>query len=348
MENFVPGLRDGILTLTEALRFVLYFVCVAGFMLQVHHARAEQDSLVLPLVRGIVVVGLIATLPYWFEFAEKLFLAMADVVNDGYREHPMRAAVLIRDSVTDGGSDFSFARFGESFYRGVLFALARLVVIVGTLLQLPFLVVQYILKLLCFLFLPVALALYMVPALAPLASRYVQQTLAVLAWPIGFAVTELVAYHLLTAYATNLAAAYDIAPGQIDAASFASLLGALLAAIWLILGTLGTPVLMQMLFCSGVPLASAGGHGLQQIYTLQQLVWLLKSVKTGGAAAALAIAKGGTKGPGPGRLPPPLPPEAPPPARPSAAPPAPSDPAGDRSTAALVAAAQPQAASPAL
>jgi hypothetical protein len=59
--------------------------------------------------------------------------------------------------------------------------------------------------------------------------------------PVGFAVTELVAYHLLTAYQQNLAAAYGIAPGEIDAASFASLLGGLLAAIWLILGTVGTP-----------------------------------------------------------------------------------------------------------
>jgi hypothetical protein len=38
----------------------------------------------------------------------------------------------------------------------------------------------------------------MIPSQAQLATRYVQQTLAVLAWPVGFAVTELVAYHLLT------------------------------------------------------------------------------------------------------------------------------------------------------
>lgn len=344
MENFAPGLRESVLTLTEALRFVLYFVCVAGLMLQAHQARAEPESLAAPLIRAVIVLGLIATLPQWFALAERLFLALADVIHEGYREHPMRAAVLVRDTVTDSASEFSFQRFGESFYRATLHALAKLVVLIGSLLQLPFLILQLILKLLCYLFLPLALALFMLPSLAALATRYLQQTLAVLAWPVGFAVTELVAYHLLTAYATNLAAAYDLAPGQIDAASFASLLGGLLAALWLILGTLGTPFLMQMLFCSGSPLAGGGAQGLQQLYTLQQVIWIAKSLKTGGAAAALAAAKSakGAGGPsGPGGLPTPLPPASPQPCPPAPANSPASDPAGDRTTAALVAAVRP-------
>lgn len=336
MENFAPGLRDGVLTLTEVLRFVLYFVCVAGLMVQVHQARADQDSLIVPIGRAIAVVGLVATLPYWFELVENLFLLLAEAVNEGYREHPMRAAVLVRDAVKESASDFSFARFGESVYRATLHAAAKLIVLVGSLLQLPFLVLQFILKLLCYLFLPLALAAQMVPALTSMATRYLQQTLAVLAWPVGFAVTELVAYHLLTAYATNLAAAYDIAPGEIDAASFASLLGGLLGALWLLVGTLGTPFLMQMLFCSGSPLAAGGGQGLQQLYTVQQLVWLAKSLKTGGAAAALAATKSAGPSAG-GSLPPPVPPATPPPPAPMPAPVSPADPAGDHSTAALVA-----------
>ncbi len=348
MENFAPGLRDSILTLTEAFRFILFFVCVAGLMIQVHQARADQDSLVVPFVRAIAVVGLVATLPHWFELIEKLFLALADIIHEGYREHPMRAAVLMRDTVTDSTSDFSFQRFGETFYRATLYALAKLIVIVGSLLQLPFLILQFILKLLCYLFLPLALSMFMLPSLASLATRYIQQTLAVLAWPVGFAVTELVAYHLLTAYATNLATAYDLAPGQIDAASFGSLLGGLLGTLWLILGTLGTPILMQMLFCSGSPLAGGGGQGLQQLYTLQQVVWLAKSLKTGGAAAAIGAIKGASQPPSTGGLPPPLPPATPPPPPPAPAPAPMSDPAGDRSTAALVAAVQPPSPQPAL
>jgi hypothetical protein len=254
----------------------------------------------------------------------------------------MQSASLLRDSVSENPNEFSLRRVGESLYRASLWAAAKLLVLVASLLQLPFLLLQYLLKLLCYLFLPIALALMMVPSLGSLGARYVQQTLAVLSWPVGFAVTELVAYHLLTAYQANLAAAYGLVPGEINAASFASLLGGLLAALWLILGTLGTPFLMQMLFCSGSPLSGGGAQGLQQLYTVQHLAWMIKSLKTGGAAAPALAAKtaagtpsaGGAGGPPP--PPPPLPP-APPPPTPNAPP---LDPTGDACAAAAFAHAQ--------
>lgn len=345
MENFAPGLRESILALTVALRVVLFFICVAGLILQVNRARADFEGLTLPVVRAIVVVALIATLPYWFEFTEKLLLSLADTVNDGYTQHPMQTAARLRDTVSGSSSEFSLRRIGESLYTAFLFGSTKLVVLVASLLQLPFLVLQFILKLLCYLFLPVALALFMVPSQAQLATRYVQQTIAVLAWPVGFAITELVAYHLLTAYAQNLATAYGLQPGEIDAASFASLLGGLLAALWLILGTIATPFLMQALICSGSPLSGGSSAAMQQLYALHQMAWLAKTLKTGGAAApALAASAatnssaGGGGGPGLPPLPPPPPPSTPPPPAPSSA--AATDPSGDRHTTAMLAQTQ--------
>lgn len=338
MENFAPGLRDAILGLTDALRFIVFFVAVVGLMLQVQRARADMESLVRPIVRCVLVVGVIATLPHWFGFTEKIFLNVADVVNERYTEHPMQAATLLRDSVAENPGEFSLRRVGESLYRATLWAAAKLVVLVASLLQLPFLLLQYLLKLLCYLFLPIALGLMLVPSLTSLGVRYVQQTLAVLAWPVGFAVTELVAYHLLTAYQQNLATAYGIAPGEIDAASFASLLGGLLAALWLILGTLGTPFLMQALICSGTPLSGGGASGLQQLYTVQHLAWMIKSLKTGGAAALPAVAAMGAPAPTPPTGGPPPPPPAVPAAPPP--PPPPADPTGDARASAALAATQ--------
>ena len=34
MENFAPGLRESILALTDALRVIVFFVCVVGLVLQ--------------------------------------------------------------------------------------------------------------------------------------------------------------------------------------------------------------------------------------------------------------------------------------------------------------------------
>lgn len=343
MENFAPGLRETIVSLANDLRFIVFFLCVVGFILHVQRARTEMESMFAPLVRAIVITALVATLPYWFGLTEKMFVSLADRVSAGYTDHPMETAARLRDSVADSTTAFTFRRIGESLYKAFLFASAKLVVLVASLLQLPFLLLQYLLKLLCYLFLPIALGLMMVPSLVSLGTRYVQQTIAVLAWPVGFAVTELVAYHLLTAYATNLAVAYGLRPGEIDPASFGSLLGALLAALWLIIGTLGTPFLMQSLICSGVPLTGGGQSALQQAYFVHQIAWLVKSIKTGGAAAAPALAKATTAGGGNGGggTNPPPPPPPPPSAPPSPPPATPSpDPSGDLRAAAALAQAQ--------
>ena len=343
MENFAPGLREGILSLTNALRVIVYFVCVAGLMLQVQQARADAEGFVRPILRATVIVGLVATLPYWFGFTERVFLTVADAVQDGYTQHPMRAATRLRDTVSSN-SEFSLRRIGESLHRAFLDAAVKLVVLVASLLQVPFLILQFVLKLLCYLFLPVALALYMIPAQAQLATRYVQQTVAVLAWPVGFAVTELVAYHLLTAYGENLATAYGLTPGEIDAASFGSLLGGLVGALWLIIGTIATPFLMQGLICSGSPVSGGGSSALHQLYALQQLSYMVKTIKTAGLAApALAAAAAAKTGPGAGGsggpgMPPPPPPVTPPPAPAPA--PAPVDPSGDAHAASVLATAR--------
>lgn len=341
MENFAPGLREGVLSLTDALRVIVYFVCVAGLILQIQQARADLEGLTRPIVRAIVVVGLVATLPYWFGFTERVFLTVADSVQDGYTQHPMRAASRLRETVTST-SEFSLRRIGESLYRSFLDGAVKLIVLVASLLQVPLLILQFVLKLLCYLFLPVALALYMIPSLAQMATRYVQQTIAILAWPVGFAVTELVAYHLITGYANNLAVAYDLTPGEVDAASFGSMLGGLVGALWLIIGSIATPFLMQGLICSGSPMSGGGSTALHQLYALQQLSYMVKTMKSGGLAAPALVASAANSGSpagsgGPG-LPPPPPASTPPP--PAAPPPAPADPTGDARAAAALATAQ--------
>jgi hypothetical protein len=337
MENFAPGLREAVIGLTNSLRVVVYFVCVAGLILHVQQARGDIEGFVRPLVRATVIVALVATLPHWFGFTERIFLSVADTVHEGYTQHPMETAAKLRTTVADTGTEFSLRRIGESVYQAFLYGAAKLVVLIASLLQLPFLLLQFVLKLLCYLFLPVALALYMIPSQAQLATRYIQQTLAVFAWPVGFAVAELVAYHLLTAYGQNLATTYDLQPGEINAASFGSLIGGLLAALWLLIGTIGTPFLMQGLICSGSPMSGGGQSAMQQLYAIHQIAWMVKSLKTAGAAAPLAAAKAGGGNSTPPPPPPALPAAPPPHVAPSG--PAPSaDPAGDQAAAAAISA----------
>jgi hypothetical protein len=339
MDNFAPGLREAVVSLADTLRVVVYFVCVVGLIMQVQHARAEVEGLVRPILKATVVVGLVATLPYWFGFAERVFLNVADSLQDGYTQHPMRAASKLRETVSSN-SEFSLRKVGESLYRAFLDGTVKTVVLVASFLQVPFLILQYVLKLLCYLFLPVALALFMIPSQAQLGARYVQQTLAILAWPVGFAVTELVAYHLITGYGNNLATAYGLTSGEIDAASFGSLMGGLVGALWLIIGTLATPILMQGLICSGSPMSTGGSNALHQLYAIQQLTNIVKGFKTAGLApAAMASAgkSGGGSTSGPSMPPPPPGPSSPPP---PSSPAVPADPTGDLRAAAALATTQ--------
>jgi hypothetical protein len=92
--------------------------------------------------------------------------------------------------------------------------------------------------------------------------RYLQQTLAILAWPIGFAVVDLVGYALLTSV-TSAVSAGAIAVGVATKFTPATLVIGGIVAVWLILGSLVTPIVMQMLFCSGTPMSSAVGHAIQ-------------------------------------------------------------------------------------
>ena len=113
-----------------------------------------------------------------------------------------------------------------------------------------------------YLFLPIAISLFAFDSTKGLAIRYVQQTLAILAWPIGFAVVDLVGYSLLTS-GTSVVSAGALAAGLATGFTPAKLVIGGIVAVWLILGSLVTPIVMQMLFCSGTPMSSAVGQAIQ-------------------------------------------------------------------------------------
>jgi hypothetical protein len=122
MENFAPGLRESVLSLTDALRVVVFFVCVVGLVLQIQQARADTEGLTRPLVRAAIVVGLVATLPHWFGFTERVFPQRG-----GHRAGRLHASTRcgrrckLRETVSGSNSDFSLRRIGESLYRAFLY-----------------------------------------------------------------------------------------------------------------------------------------------------------------------------------------------------------------------------------
>jgi hypothetical protein len=138
----------------------------------------------------------------------------------------------------------------------------------------------------------------------------VQQTLAVLAWPIGFAVIDLVGYSLLTS-GTSVVSAGALAAGVATGFTPAKLVIGGIVAVWLILGSLVTPIVMQMLFCSGTPMSSAVGHAIQMGMGFAGASRLLKTGGGGGGGGGAPAPNTSTGSNGSAPNPPPSSPSSP-------------------------------------
>jgi uncharacterized membrane protein YgcG len=150
-----------------------------------------------------------------------------------------------------------------SLWRALQWAAAWVIVWFGAIIQGPMMFFQFIMSCLCYMFLPIAVSLFAFDGTKGIATRYVQQTLAILAWPIGFATVDLVGNALLNSVASEVMGAGAVGVAAATEFGPASFLIAGFVAVWLILGSLATPIVMQALFCSGSPTSSVVGHAIQ-------------------------------------------------------------------------------------
>ena len=138
-------------------------------------------------------------------------------------------------------------------------ALANVFIYIGTLVTVPMHILQYVLRWLLYLITPFVLAVLMVPGFGGIAVRFFQQILAIFAWPIGFALTNLVAL----AVWTDFRDAVGPNPATFGDAMYSPLLsfmGGILATVMILVGMLSTPVVMQMLFSQGHAFTGASAN----------------------------------------------------------------------------------------
>jgi hypothetical protein len=123
-----------------------------------------------------------------------------------------------------------------------------------------------VLRWLLYLLTPFMLALFLVPGFSGIAVRFFQQVLAIMAWPVGFALTNLVA--LAVWY--DFRAAVGPNPGTPSDVLYSPLLdavGGILATIMIVVGMLSTPVVMQMLFAQGQAFTGRSGNFASMVNT---------------------------------------------------------------------------------
>jgi hypothetical protein len=262
ISDLVPTLQPMVEDLSQQLRFVCYFILTAAIVVRTGKGSASVSQLVRPIVTNIILCGIIATLPMWFNLIRDEFWNIAVSIRKEFTGSVDGTGAALMQLIQPPDTGINWLDVGNSMMKAVQYALGWLIVWIGGLIQLPMMIVQFVMECLCYLFLPIALSLFAFESTKGLAIRYIQQTLSILAWPIGFAVVDLVGYSLLTS-GTSVVSAGALAAGLATGFTPAKLVIGGIVAVWLILGSLVTPIVMQMLFCSGTPMSSAVGHAIQ-------------------------------------------------------------------------------------
>jgi hypothetical protein len=285
ISDLVPNLQPMVEALSQQLRFICFFILTAAIVVRTGRGSTTIAQLVRPIVTNIILCGIIATLPMWFNLIRDEFWNIAVTIRKEFTGSVDGTGAALMQLIQPPDNGINWLDVGNSLMKAVQYALGWLIVWIGGLIQLPMMIVQFVMECLCYLFLPIAISLFAFDSTKGLAIRYVQQTLAILAWPIGFAVVDLVGYSLLTSGASVVSAG-ALAAGVATGFTPAKLVIGGIVAVWLILGSLVTPIVMQMLFCSGTPMSSAVGHAIQMGLGFAGVSRFLNSGGAGGGASA--------------------------------------------------------------
>ena len=288
ISDLVPNLQPMVEDLSQQLRFICYFILTAAIVVRTGRGSTSIGQLVRPIVTNIILCAIIATLTIWFNLIRDEFWNIAVSIRTEFTGSVDGTGAALMQLIQPPDTGIDWLDVGNSLMKAVQYALGWLIVWIGGLIQLPMMIVQFVMECLCYLFLPIAISLFAFESTKGLAIRYVQQTLAILAWPIGFAVVDLVGYSLLTS-GTSVVSAGALAAGLATGFTPAKLVIGGIVAVWLILGSLVTPIVMQMLFCSGTPMSSAVGHAIQMGLGF---VGASRFLKTGGGGGEGAPAPG--------------------------------------------------------
>jgi hypothetical protein len=262
ISDLVPNLQPMVEDLSQQLRFICFFILTAAIVVRTGRGSTSIGQLVRPIVTNIILCGIISTLPMWFNLIRDEFWNIAVSIRTEFTGSVDGTGAALIQLIQPPDTGIDWLDVGNSLMKAVQYALGWLIVWIGGLIQLPMMIVQFVMECLCYLFLPIAISLFAFESTKGLAIRYIQQTLAILAWPIGFAVVDLVGYSLLTS-GTSVVSAGALAAGLATGFTPAKLVIGGIVAVWLILGSLVTPIVMQMLFCSGTPMSSVVGQAIQ-------------------------------------------------------------------------------------
>ncbi len=261
---YLINFEDSIRELQEILMYVAYFILLTGLIVRVVRAsdsNMEMVALIKPIFISFFIVAIISTISFWFDRLDNGFNGLAEHINENFGSEPFAVTQALMDTVAEDpeAEGWGVEKIVQSVYLSVVYGLAKIAVITAALLQVPFFILQYVLKWLGFLFLPIGLSLLIFPSLSNIGVKLISNLLAVFAWPIGFAITNLAAMGFINDFATSATFTGNSTGATLYMMSFGSLVMGLIAALILVIGTIATPTIMFILFSSGAGLQGITG-----------------------------------------------------------------------------------------
>lgn len=282
---YLVNFENAILELQDAMMFIAYFILLAGLIVRIaklSDGNADLVAMTKPVFTCFFIVAIISTSSYWFEKLDYGFYGLAEHINENFGSEPFEVTKALMDTVAEDpeADGWGVERIVQSIYLSVVYGLSKFFIVLVALIQVPVYLMQFVLKWLGALFLPIGLALFIFPSLASIGVRLISNILAVMAWPVGFAITNLAAMGFVNDFGTAATYSGNTTGEALYMMSFGSLVMGLIAALILVIGTIATPTVMFILFSSGA--------GLQGLTGVASGTAMFATYLAGGAAKGVA------------------------------------------------------------
>jgi hypothetical protein len=261
-ELYNQALRFGDTVTPVAFLLVLIGIIVAG----TRGLQGDIQAMWGGLSRALVICILIATLP---DIVNGIQLASHALVQetgaDPSKSSEKFGSLIVGKSESDseevGFMDILFHDRG-GLGKAILFAMLMMVSFVALVIQYIFFVIQQVLVIYGIALGGVFLAMFMVDSLKSIATKYFLGLVAILIWPVGWALGDIVTTALLERAAGTGVHGEGIS--GFASTGLQSLFLAVVVSVWLLITTIGFPLLINQIVTAG---ANVGSLILQRMST---------------------------------------------------------------------------------
>lgn len=123
ISDLVPNLQPMVEALSEQLQFVCYFVLTGAIIVKVGRGGSSIDKLVRPIATNIILTGIIATLPFWFNLIRDEFWNIAVSIRTQFTGSVDGTGAALMQLIQPPDNGIDWLDVGNSVMKDVQYAL---------------------------------------------------------------------------------------------------------------------------------------------------------------------------------------------------------------------------------